>query len=155
MVFDYFLDDLKEMFRNAVNEVTRERAQSFLADDHIQRIVAAYQAFGDEDGFARVVGNDEVREKGSNLSIPLYVRAQAGANGKVAENESAYGKRELGQSIATWQESSAALRKSMDNLFEVLGKQQDHFSGTGKMVPDQFPDTTKLIVASSGNVPRS
>ena len=25
-----------------------------------QRIVDAYQAFGDEDGFARVVGNDEI-----------------------------------------------------------------------------------------------
>jgi len=47
-----------------LSEVTRERAQSFLADDHIQRIVAAYHAFADEDGFARVVGNDEIREKG-------------------------------------------------------------------------------------------
>jgi len=56
------------LFINAVNEVTRERTQSCLTDDHTQRIVAAYQAFGDEDGFARVVGNDEVREKGSNLS---------------------------------------------------------------------------------------
>jgi type I restriction enzyme M protein len=117
-----------------VNEVTRERAQSFLTDDHIQRIVAAYQAFGDEDGFARVVSNDEVREKGSNLSIPLYVRAQAAANGKVAEKEAAYGKMDLKQAVATWQESSAALRKSMDSLFEVLGKQQDHFPGAGKMV---------------------
>ena len=35
----------KVLFINAVNEVTRERAQSFLTDDHIQRIVTAYQAF--------------------------------------------------------------------------------------------------------------
>lgn len=82
-------------------------------------------------------------------------RAQAGANGKIAENESAYGKMELRQSIATWQESSAALRKSMDNLFEVLGKQQDHFPGAGKMAPDQFPEATKLIGASGGKGPRS
>ena len=34
----------KILFINAVNEVTRERAQSFLTDDHIERIVAAYQA---------------------------------------------------------------------------------------------------------------
>ena len=45
----------KVLLINAVNEVTRERAQSFLTDDHIQRIAAAYRAFGDEDGFARVV----------------------------------------------------------------------------------------------------
>ena len=33
----------KILFINAVNEVTRERAQSFLTDDHIERIVRAYQ----------------------------------------------------------------------------------------------------------------
>jgi type I restriction enzyme M protein len=33
----------KILFINAVNEVTRERAQSFLTDDHIERIVKAYR----------------------------------------------------------------------------------------------------------------
>ena len=36
------------LFINAVNEVTRERAQSFLTDDHIERIVDVYQRFKDE-----------------------------------------------------------------------------------------------------------
>ncbi len=40
----------KILFINAVNEVTRERAQSFLTDDHIERIVAAYEKFKDEAG---------------------------------------------------------------------------------------------------------
>lgn len=45
----------KILFINAVNEVTRgERAQSFLTDDHIERIVKAYQRFKDEPGFTRV-----------------------------------------------------------------------------------------------------
>ncbi|MCA9473838.1 MAG: N-6 DNA methylase, partial [Nitrospira sp.] len=106
----------KVLFINAVNEVTRERAQSFLTDDHLQRIVAAYHAFGDEDGFARVVSNDEVREKRSNLSIPLYIRAENGnGNGNVATETIS-----LKQSIANWQESSMALRESMAGLFEVL-----------------------------------
>lgn len=93
-----------------------------LTEDHIQRIVAAYQAFGDEDGFARVVGNDEIREKGSNLSIPLYVRAEKAAAGRVAEDQSPYGKTDLKQAIANWQESSMALRESLNGLFEVLEK---------------------------------
>jgi type I restriction enzyme M protein len=108
----------KVLFINAVNEVTRERAQSFLTDDHLQRIVDAYQVFADADGFARVVSNDEIREKGSNLSIPLYVRA-ANGNGKgngAAETVS------LKQAIANWQESSTALRKSMNDLFGVLAE---------------------------------
>jgi len=106
----------KVLFINALKEVTRERAQSFLTEDHIQRIVAAYQAFGDEDGFARVVSNGEVREKASNLSIPLYVRAENGnGNGNGAVETVS-----LKQAIANWQESSMALRESMDGLFDVL-----------------------------------
>jgi type I restriction enzyme M protein len=108
----------KVLFVNAVNEVTRERAQSFLTDDHLERIVDAYQAFTDVEGFARVVGNDEIRAKGSNLSIPLYIRVDNGkGNGNgAAETVS------LKQAIANWQESSMALRESMDGLFEVLEK---------------------------------
>ena len=63
----------KILFINAVNEVTRERAQSFLTDDHIERIVQAYEAFTDEPGFTRVVGLEEIRARDGNLSIPLYV----------------------------------------------------------------------------------
>ncbi len=63
----------KILFINAVNEVGRERAQSFLTDEHIERIVAAYRDFRDEPGFAHVVTVDEVRAKECSLSIPLYV----------------------------------------------------------------------------------
>jgi len=106
----------KVLFINAVNEVTRERAQSFLTDDHIQRIVTVYQAFSDEDGFARVVNNDEIREKNSNLSIPLYVRADNGKSDGDGEAEAI----DLQQAIANWQKSSVALRKSMDGLISML-----------------------------------
>ena len=120
----------KVLFIHAVNEVTRERAQSFLTDDHIQRIVAAYQAFDNEDGFTRVASNDEIRNKGCNLSLPLYVRL---ANG----NGNANGAGEtisLKQAIANWQESSMALRESMNGLFEVLEQHTDHFPGGTKMI---------------------
>jgi len=56
----------KILFINAVNEVTRERAQSFLTDDHITRIVEAYRDFKDIKGFARVVSNDEIRKNDTN-----------------------------------------------------------------------------------------
>lgn len=68
----------KILFINAVAEVTRERAQSFLTDDHIARIVTAYRRFEDVPGFASVVTKEEVLEKEGNLSIPLYV-APSGA----------------------------------------------------------------------------
>jgi type I restriction enzyme M protein len=72
----------KILFINAVNEVTRERAQSFLTDHHIERIVQAYEVFKDEPGFTRVVGLEEIRAKEGNLNIPLYVSAPD-SNGQV------------------------------------------------------------------------
>lgn len=104
----------KVLFINAVNEVTRERAQSFLTDDHIQRIVQAYLSFADDDGFTTVATNDEISEKGCNLSIPLYVKSTNAASGQNNDGVS------LNQAIADWQESSMALRESMKNLFELF-----------------------------------
>ncbi|MEI6513726.1 MAG: N-6 DNA methylase, partial [bacterium] len=104
----------KILFINAVNEVTRERAQSFLTDDHIQHIVDAYQSFVDVDEFASVVNNAEILEKGGNLSIPLYVQAGNGnQEGEVVN---------LKQTIEDWLQSSAALRESMSDLLEVMVK---------------------------------
>src|SRR5262249_9394375 len=40
---------------NAVNEVSRERAQSFLTGTHIERILGAYKIFRTEPDFARLV----------------------------------------------------------------------------------------------------
>ncbi len=106
----------KVLFINAVNEVTRERAQSFLTDDHIQHIVTAYQAFGNEDGFARVVSDDEIREKGCNLSIPLYVRVDKESSNGNGTLETVT----LKQAIEHWQKSSLALRESIDDLLSML-----------------------------------
>lgn len=108
----------KVLFINAINEVTRERAQSFLTDDHIQRILDAYQGFGDEDGFARVVSNDEIRDKGSNLSIPLYIRTKKGNdNGRIVTTS-------LKDAISNWQESSMNLRSSMDKLLKSFQEER-------------------------------
>jgi type I restriction enzyme M protein len=64
----------KILFIDAVHEVARERAQSFLKLEHQRRIFWAYQAFADEPGFAKVATIAEVLQKDGNLSIPRYVR---------------------------------------------------------------------------------
>lgn len=104
----------KVLFINAVNEVSRERAQSFLEEGHIQHIAAAYRAFADEDGFARVASLDEIRANQANLNIALYVRPAANRNGDGQTEKS------LATVIAEWQHSSHALRESMDELFAML-----------------------------------
>lgn len=104
----------KVLFINAVNEVARERAQSFLDEEHIQRILKTYQKFEDENGFARVVSLDEIHRNNSNLSIPLYVRARA--NGVASQPND----RPLAKVIEEWQASSDTLRSSMKRLLDTL-----------------------------------
>jgi len=111
----------KILFINAVNEVTRERAQSFLTDDHITRIVEAYRDFKDIKGFARVVSNDEIRKNDNKLSIPLYV--QTIRSDRVHEDKADY-VASLSDAIAIWRNSSQELRESMDDLFELMEKNQ-------------------------------
>ena len=103
----------KILFINAVNEVTRERAQSFLTDDHLQRIVQVYQHFNAEPGFARAVPIEEIREKEGNLSIPLYIASEA----SVASEGSAESRADnLPAALSAWLDSSASIRKSLESL---------------------------------------
>ncbi len=105
----------KILFINAVNEVTRERAQSFLEEQHIQKILGVFQEFQDVDGFARVATTEDIRSNGFNLSIPLYVRSNG--NGKETGDK---GDRSLATAIAEWQQSSLALRTSIQDLLRLL-----------------------------------
>jgi type I restriction enzyme M protein len=71
----------KILFIDAVHEVARVRAQSFLKPEHQERILKAYQAYPDEPGFAKVASNEEALAKDGNLSIPRYVRPAAEKTG--------------------------------------------------------------------------
>jgi type I restriction enzyme M protein len=75
------------LFIDAVDEVARERAQSFLRPEHQARILEAYRAFGDEPGFARVATLEEIATQGHSLSIPLYVKRSANGDSGQATGE--------------------------------------------------------------------
>ena len=62
------------LFIDAVAEIARERAQSFLRPEHQRRVLAAYQAFANEPGFAVVVSTADVLGAEGNLSIARYVK---------------------------------------------------------------------------------
>jgi len=109
----------KILLINAVNEVTRERAQSFLTDDHIERILKAYQRFKDEPGFTRVATVEEIRAKEGNLSIPLYVAPNSANRASDTDNLSP-GNANLTVALADWLRSSNVLATSMN---AILNKQ--------------------------------
>jgi type I restriction enzyme M protein len=70
------------LFIDAVSEIARERAQSFLRPEHQQRILNAYRAFEDEPGFAATASTNAVLANDGNLSIPRYVRRVRPATAK-------------------------------------------------------------------------
>ncbi len=106
----------KILFINAVNEVTRERAQSFLTDEHLQRIVHAYQDFKDEPGFTRVVPIEEIRAKEGSLKITLYIGAETQAQTDAAAESATT---PLPDALAGWLRSSATVRQSLQALLSA------------------------------------
>jgi type I restriction enzyme M protein len=86
------------LFINAINEVTRERAQSFLTDDHIDRVVNAYENFKDEPGFTHVATLQEIRKQEGSLNIPLYVVAKESA----VANEARTNGSAISESLGGW-----------------------------------------------------
>ena len=102
------------LFIDAVGEIARERAQSFLKPEHQERILKAYKAFKDEPGFAKVGALEDVAAKDHSLSIPLYVRKINGNNGAPTETKS------LRRVWAEWEQSGREFWLEMDALVETL-----------------------------------
>ena len=106
----------KILFIDALDAVTRERAQSFLKPEHQEQIIRAYRAFQDEAGFAKVATLEEIAANGSNLSIPLYVKKLLSSNPSRAENKN----ENLFTVWRHWQESGRHFWRRMDDLIETL-----------------------------------
>ena len=101
----------KILIIDAKSEVTRERAQSFLTQAHLERIVSVYRAFEDQEGFCCVVDVEEIEANHASLNIALYVRR---TNGTSEEGFT------LAEAIDNWESSSVTLRAAMDDLFSAL-----------------------------------
>ncbi len=96
--------------------MARERAQSFLKPEHQQRILAAYQAFADEPGFARAATQEEIARQEYSLSIPLYVkRVRSKSQAAIDGSE-----RSLADLWAEWEQDGREFWQQMDELIEML-----------------------------------
>lgn len=104
----------KVLFIDALNEVARERAQSFLKPEHQQRILGAFRSFADDPGFAKVATLTEIAANATSLSIPLYVRRTT------ASAEEGEGVQSLKAAWQEWQSDGRAFWLQMDALVETL-----------------------------------
>ena len=62
------------LFINAIGEVERKNAQSYLEDKHIQKIASAYDKYETVPDFAKVVTSQDIENNNFSLSIPLYIK---------------------------------------------------------------------------------
>ncbi len=105
------------LFINAVNEVERKNAQSFLEEKHIRKIAGAYERYEDEDGFAKVVTIKDIEEKHFSLSIPLYVqKAKKAMDAEFLSVQEQY---------ECWKKSAERMKRYFTELNEMLGESGD------------------------------
>lgn len=101
----------KILFINAVNEIRIEKNQAFLDEEHREKILSAYKRFEDDEGFAKVVSNEEILLKDANLNLPLYVRP-------IDENEEI--QKSLGELYIDWKMSLNEKKNAYNNLISLL-----------------------------------
>ena len=102
----------KVLFINAVKEVTRKNAQSFLEDTHIAHIASAYENYCDEENYAKIATQDEIAEKDYSLNIALYVR-----DGAIEDPTQS-----VEECVDDWLAQSIALNDSISALIKMLEK---------------------------------
>lgn len=105
----------KVLFINAVKEVTRKNAESFLEDEHITKIANAYDDYESIAGFAKKATIKNIEDNGYSLSIPLYVSEQI-----EAKQEEVY---DLKTCCQDWLKSSNEMRKNYKELVAMIGKE--------------------------------
>lgn len=106
----------KVLFIDALNEVTRERAQSFLKPEHQQHILRAFRAFADEPGFAKVTTLTEIAANASSLSIPLYVKRRTATKATDSDGQP----RSLQADWDEWESEGRGFWLQMGALVETL-----------------------------------
>ena len=99
------------LFINAVNEVTRKNAQSYLEEKHIKKISSAYEKFQSDDDIALKVSIRDVEKNGFSLSIPLYVKKP---------EEVIFDERTTGEHITDWKNISQKTWMCFDNVLGYL-----------------------------------
>jgi type I restriction enzyme M protein len=100
------------LFIAAVDEVARERAQSFLKPEHQTNILDAYRGFTNLPGFAAVVTTEDLLAKEGSLSIPLYVKTSATANSEDAPD--------LATAWSSFERNRPDFWTEMDSLVDLL-----------------------------------
>jgi len=106
----------KIVFINASNEYEPHpeiKRLNRLGEVHIEKIIKAYKEFRDIEGFARVVGLEEVRANDYNLSVTLYVAPPI-------EAEEVDLEKELRELLELEKQTEEAMKKALYYIQQVV-----------------------------------
>lgn len=106
------------LFINAVDEVERKNAQSYLEDKHIEKIASAYNKYETDNDFARVVSIRDIEDNNFSLSIPLYVKKTMPG----AETDD----RSLQERYESWRAHSEIMKLRYMKLSDMIGKEDEN-----------------------------
>lgn len=106
------------LFINAVDEVERKNAQSYLEDKHIEKIASAYNKYETDNDFARVVSIRDIEDNNFSLSIPLYVKKTMPG----AETDD----RSLQECYESWRTHSEIMKLRYMKLSDMIGKEDEN-----------------------------
>ncbi|WP_291425597.1 class I SAM-dependent DNA methyltransferase [Deinococcus sp.] len=105
----------KILFINAVNEVAREQAQSFLKEAHQTKLLKTYRDFVTVDGFATVADVSQVASKKYSLAIPLYVAGASSA--ETAEQL------DVTEALAEWRAAAEVSGEAISDVLRLLRRE--------------------------------
>ncbi len=100
------------LFINALHEVARAQAQSFLREEHQKKILSAYEGYESIEGFATVATHEEIAAKGYSLSIPLYVK---NSNSPIEEERLT-----VDEAVEVWRTACGQADHAMDEVIRML-----------------------------------
>lgn len=104
------------LFINAVNEVTRKNAQSYLEPQHIDKIAKAYEKFESDNDIAKKVSIRDIAKNDFSLSIPLYVKDPSAITMEVVMT--------VQDSYDVWLRTSRRLRAYYEALGNLLKREE-------------------------------
>jgi len=110
----------KILFINAVNEVKRKNAFSYLADTNIERIHTAFKKFENISDFSKVIDMETLQKNSFSLNLPLYVKLERSDR---SDNGQKKIEMSLEEALSKWQVNSNKLRKSIASLIHDLEPQ--------------------------------
>ena len=104
------------LFINAIDEVERKNAQSYLDDIHIQKIASAYDKYENVPDFAKLVTIKDIEDNNFSLSIPLFIKHSL-QEGEVDE-------RSVQEHYEDWRAVSEMMKLSYTKLNSIFGEEE-------------------------------